>query len=347
MNRSTQIWVGVVVLAGLAGAVYYKSEQDKKIGTASTTSADLPEMKVDSDGVDKISITNTDKPEIVLEKKGDKWEMTKPVQAPANQANVKSVLDNLKDLKAKEVIFEKPTDDMKKENNFEPSKGVAIKVWKGGDKKADYVFGKSGSRGQLAMVEGKPSIYAVNGYSSYLYAREPKGFRETEIFKFEDANVVNWSIEKKDGTLSFTKNGDKWAGTYKDKAIERFDEEKVKDALRALKSLNADDFGDGKSVADTGLDKPESTVTINLKDNAGKYILRVGKTATGTSRFAMKSDNDTIYVIPQWTADWTVAEPSKFQKPVDAGAPAASGKPGMPPGMPGMPPGMGADPHGH
>ena len=41
--------------------------------------------------------------------------------------------------------------------------------------------------------------------------------------------------------------------------------------LKAYKGLNADDFGDGKSLADTGLDKPEATVTIALKDGAGKY----------------------------------------------------------------------------
>lgn len=339
MNRNTQIWVGVVVLAGLAGAVYYKAKEDQKIGTVSTTSADLPEIKVDSE-IDKISIKNAEKPEIVLVKKDDKWFLEKPVEAPANQANVKSLLDNLKDLKTKEVIFATPSDDIKKDNNFEPDKAVHVIAWKGDDKKTDLVFGKSGSRGQLAMVEGKPAIYAVSGYSSYLYAREPKGFRESEIFKFDDANVANWSIEKKDGTLSFTKNDDKWSGTYKDRPIERLDEEKVKDALRALKNLNAEDFGDDKTLADTGLDKPESTVTINLKDNAGKYVLKVGNTATGTSRYVVKADSDTIYVISQWTSDWTVADVSKFQKPADAGAPAASAKSASAATPP-------TDPHGH
>ena len=40
---------------------------------ATTTSADLPEIKAPDD-IDKISITNADKGEIVLEKKGDKWD---------------------------------------------------------------------------------------------------------------------------------------------------------------------------------------------------------------------------------------------------------------------------------
>src|SRR5512142_3207987 len=108
MERSTQLWIGVVVLAALGGAVYKVSKDDATKGSSTTTtSADLPEIKA-SDDIDKISITNADKGEIVLEKKGTgpdaKWEVTKPLVAPANQANVKQLLDNMKELKAKEVI---------------------------------------------------------------------------------------------------------------------------------------------------------------------------------------------------------------------------------------------------
>lgn len=354
MERSTQLWIGVVVLAALGGAVYKVSKDDATKGSSTTTtSADLPELKTPED-VDKITIENADKGEVVLEKKGDKWELTKPVVAPANQANVKQLIDNMKDLKAKEVIAAAPSEDQKKEFLFEKEKSVHVVAYKGAEKKLDASFGKSGARGQMAMVEGKPGIYTVGGYSSYLYAREVKGWRDTEILKFDDANASQITITNKNGELSFTK-GDKWAGTFKGKPIANFDEEKVKDLARAFKSLNAEDFGDGKAPADTGLDSPEATVTISLKDNAGKYVVNVGKTSTGTSRYAQKDGNDTVYVIPQYTADWALAEPSKFAKPKDAGADAGKGGPSpmaMPPGMPGMPPGMQMphgmpDPHGH
>lgn len=344
MNRSTQIWVGVVVLAGLAGAVFYKAKEDQKIGTAQTTNAEVPELKV-SDDVDKISVQNGDKPEVVLEKKGDAWEVVKPVQAKANQEAVKSIIGNLKDLKAKEVIVASADEPAKKEFDFTGNKPVHVMAWKGGDKKLDATFGKSGARGQMAMVDGKPGIYAVSGYSSYLYTREVKGFRDTEIFKFDDANVNGLSIENKNGNFSFTKEGDKWAGTFKGKPIERFDEDRVKDVLRSLKSLSADDFGDGKNPSELGLTEPESKVTVQLKDGAGKYVLKVGKVSSGTNHWAMKDGSDTIYSILGYQADWTLADVSKFQKPLDGGA-GDAGKKGGGPEMIGMPPGMG-DPHGH
>ena len=64
----------------------------------------------------------------------------------------------------------------------------------------------------------------------------------------------------------------------------------MKDMLRTYKSLNAEDFGDGKSLADTGLERPESTVTIDLKDGAGKYVLLIGNVSTGTNRWAKRAD---------------------------------------------------------
>ena len=49
MERNTQIWIGVVVLAALGGAVYYKAKEDQKIGTSQTTSADLPDLATPAD----------------------------------------------------------------------------------------------------------------------------------------------------------------------------------------------------------------------------------------------------------------------------------------------------------
>jgi hypothetical protein len=322
VSRDKQIGIGLVVLAALGGLVYRQQKVDSAKGSASEASASLPTIST-SDDVTKVSLKNGDKPEVVLEKKGDKWVVTKPLEAAANQQNVKSLLENFKDLKVKEVIASNGTDDLKKSYELDADKAMHVVAWKDADKKLDLFFGKSGGRGEIMMVEGKPAIYAASGYSSYLYSREVKGWRDTDIFKFEDTNAVQFTIENKNGAFSFTK-GEKWAGTFKGHAIERFDEEKVKDALRTFRSLSADDFGDGKTPADTGLDTPEATVTVTLKDNAGKYVLKVGKVSTGTSRYAQKDGEATVYTIASYAADFALAEESKFQAAKDAGVPVAA-----------------------
>jgi hypothetical protein len=199
-------------------------------------------------------------------------------------------------------------------------------AYKGDEKKVDELFGKSGAAGQLVMLTDKPdAVWAAKGYSSYLYTKEAKDFRDKELFKFDDANVTHVLITNTHGELSFTK-GDKWAATFNKKAITRLDEEKVRDMLRAYKALNADDFGDGKSLAETSLDKPEATVTIELKDGAGNYRLAIGKVSTGTSRWAKRPEDDTIYQIGNYPSDFVTSDVTKYQSATDAGAPDAGKK---------------------
>ncbi|CAN5605463.1 hypothetical protein BH09MYX1_BH09MYX1_52440 [soil metagenome] len=346
MDRNTKLIIGAVVLAGASAWFYTSYKKDSQLGSTAAK-PDLPELKGEGD-VDKISLTNGDKGEVVLEKKGDKWMITKPVSALANQGNVKSLLDNMKELKITDTAVVNATDDIKKTYEVDATKGVHVIAWKGTDKKVDATFGKTGGLGDSVIVPGHSDIYLAKGYSGWMYGREIKDWRDREIFKFDDANVTNVTLVNATGAFAFVKAADKWTGTLKDKPIPRFDAEKVKSMLVTFKTLNADDFGDGKPAAETGLDAPEATITIQGKD--GLFVLKLGKTQTGAARYAMKDPDPTIYVVGPVIGEWAMAPVDKFQQPLDGGAKdAAPAEPmGMPPGM--MPPGMmppGMMPPGH
>jgi hypothetical protein len=306
MKTEQKIYAALALLALAAGGLYLTNKSNKEAlagHSATAASADLPSISVPKDDVEKVTkleVKNADKTSVTLEKKGDEWVVTAPVQAKANTANVRSILDNLKDLKVKESIDK--GEDTYKQYELNDEKGVHVVAWKGADKALDMYFGKSGSRGQMGRVTGKPGVFIVGGYQSYLYTREVKNWRETSILKFEDANVVSADVTNKNGVFSFSKNADKWAASYtkrdKDgkldkepqKKWEKFDEAKVKDMLRAYKTLTAEDFADDK--ADTGLaaaDKEGGVLHIKLKDNAGDITVKVGKTSKGQSRYAIRT----------------------------------------------------------
>lgn len=348
MDRQTKIIIGVLVLGGLSYGAYSQIKKDQNVGKA-VAKPDLPELK-GTDDVDKITI-KSEKGEIELEKKGAAWQLVKPVVAQANQTNVKSLLDNMKEIKVDEVVANDADDALKKQYELDDAKGVHVVTSKGGEKKLDATFGKSGGRGNMVMLPGNKAIFAAKGYSGWMYAREAKDWRDKEIFKFDDANASAVTISNPNGEFVFAKDGDKWTGKLKGKAIERLDEEKVKDAVRAMKNLLADDFADGKPDADTGLGAPEGTLAVSLKDGS-KYTLYAGKTSTGENRYAKKEGDGTIFVIGSWPAGFVMANVDKFQKSLDGGgAPKHDDHEGMGmppgmmmPGMPGMPPGM---PPGH
>ncbi len=342
----------LLVVGGLAG---WQMSRDSKKGAA-RTAADMPKLE-GSDDVDTIKLTAPEKDgkqtEVVLEKKGETWVMVKPVAYAANQASVKSLVDNLKEVKVSDVIADTATDEQKKSFELEDKKAVHVVASKGGATKVDWLFGKGGGRGQMMMIAGQKGVYAASNYSSWLYSKEVKGWRDSEILKLEEEKITGLSVTNSHGEFVFVKDANAkekaWDGKFKGSKITRFDAKKVEDAVRAFKGLSADDFADGKTDADAGLDKPEAVVVLTDKDGT-KATVRVGKVATGTNRYAKKDGSDTVFVIASWPADWATGDETKYQEPLPSkdkkdgkdakDAPAPMGMPGgMPPGHPGMPPG--------
>jgi Domain of unknown function (DUF4340) len=326
LSRQNLIIVGVVVFGVLAFFVYKRAKTEEESYKPKAAAKELPTLAVPDD-IDKISITNGDKPEIVAHKVPgqngvpDKWEIDKPVAAAAGDASAfKSLVDNLKELKMDSQVNLVLDEGVKKDKQLDPEHAVHVVAYKGDEKKLDALFGKSGAVGQLMMLPDRPSdVFAVKGFSSYLYTKDLKNFRDRELLKFDDGAVSQVQIHDKAGDFSFTK-GDKWAGTLKGQPIPKFDEEKVKELLKAYKALSAEDFADDKKPADAGLEPPEAIVTITLRDNAGKYTLKVGKVSTGVLRYAMKDGDSTMFVVGTNAGDWATAELSKFQMSSDAGA---------------------------
>ncbi len=344
MSRDKLIIVGVVVLGLLGFLVYQQTKKDESLGQPTVATKDYPVVSAPED-VDKISITNGDKGEVVLQKEPGPagadadggadgvWKLVKPVAAMANQQTAKDIVANLKKLKVDSQVNLKLDDEVKKDKNLDALHGVHVVAWKGADKKVDETFGKSGPVGQLVMVAAQPDkVWAIStkedAYSAYLYTKDAKDYRDKEIFKFDDANVASVTITNSHGTLSFTK-GDKWVGTLDKKDIPNFSEDKLKDMLKTYKALSADDFGDNKTLADTGLDKPDATLSIVLKDGAGKYDLLLGKTATGSNHWAKRPGDEAIFQLTPSTSDWLSSDASKFAAAADAGAPEGGPKVSM------------------
>ena len=317
LTSENKIYAALAVLALLGGGVYLTQTQQRKEQERLTkpgAGANLPDFKVSAEDVEKITkieIKNADKSTVTLEKTDDKWRVTKPVDYAANQANVKSVLDNLKEFKTKELID--PNAAAYGEYGLDDAKAVHVVAFKGTDKAADLYFGKSGGRGQMVRKGGVEGVYALSGYSSYQYTREVKNWRDNELLKFDEAAPTRIDLKNENGDFVFKKEGETWDATQKNQKIDRYDESKVKDLVRAFKALSAEDFADQKSDADTGLDKPVATLTITLKE--GEPIkLAFGKTASGESRYLRKQGTSQVFIVSSWAAGWATAKVDKFQK---------------------------------
>jgi hypothetical protein len=329
MKQEQKLMATGVVLAALLGGVYVVRKGEEKDAQAHSVTAakDLPSIKVDKeklDKIDKLEIKNKDKDAVTLVKKDDKWVLDKPLAAEANQSNVDSLIKNLEKIEVKALIAQ-GTEQYEKYELTDDS-AVHVVAYAGADKLLDAYFGKGGSRGQMSRIAGTDAVYAVKGYSSYLYGREVKNWRNNEVLKFEDKNVVAVEIENKHAKYSFSKNDESWSaslfkrgdsGKLAGKAAtwDEFEPKKVGDMLRAYKNLRSTDFA--AKDADSGVDAAATeggVVKISLKDDGGEHILKVGKSQEGSNRYLAKEGDETVYVVSSWAADWATAEPTKFQK---------------------------------
>ncbi len=340
LSTENKLYISLGVLAVLGGALFLQNKKEAAEAQSYTLSgqaAALPKLELSDDDLKKVDKITISKPagdagasvDVELTKNGEDWKLSKPVSAAANQANVKSLLDNLKTLKVTELIDSSKTNYGKFE--LSDDKALHAVFSKGNGVALDVYFGESGGRGQMTRIAGKDGVYATKGYSSYLYARDVKGWRDMTLLKFEDPDVTNVTIDNEHGSFAFvydkgktTKNEfkpvkDGAAGPIKD-----YDESKLVDLLRAYKALSADNFAEaGKTDADVGLDKPLATLVIAFKDGAKREI-KFGATSEGQSHWAKLSGSDSIWSISSWATEWAMAEPKKFQK----AAPADDKKPG-------------------
>lgn len=327
MEQQNKLYV-VGALLVVAGGLLVVQRQGKQADEAAHSSAglaaSLPQLDLTTDKVatvDTIALSRPGKDgeprlDVVLKKTGEeKWSLAKPISATANASNVKSLLDNLPKLKLTEEITS-ASDDYER---WEVTDDKALKATfsKGEEKVFEVFFGANGSRGQMTRLPGQDGVYAVKGFSKWLYERDVKGWRNKSMFKFDEKEVVKLGIENEHGRFSFEKDGASWRGQFSKKGalanIKDFQPSKVDDLLRSYKSLAAMDFGDSKTTADVGLETPAATVRIELVGGKALHVLKLGGEAEGSNRWAQTNASEQIYAISSWSADWATAELSKFQ----------------------------------
>lgn len=353
-SKMTQIYVGLGLCAVLGGLYYMQTKKEKATTNSSATTASstsVPQIKVVPEEVDRLVIKAKDKPEVVLEKKGTEWTMVQPVAgAKIVKATVDEVLNGLKAMTFKDSIAK--GQDKYAGYDLIDGKGIHVVASKGGGAVADVWFGSSAGRGQLARIANDEAVYVVGGAFAYTFDKGPKEFRDKKVWDLAKDNVTAVEVKDAKGALVFTKNaapapaapgadaaptdasapttGDAgadagpppaWTGTFNGAPIAGLEIPKIDDLLNAFAmggTLNADDFGDGKSDAETGLAGPDATtITFRLKDG-GVATVTLGK-SDGAMRFARKQGDTTVFLLGAGPAAWAEVGLDKFAPPPPAG----------------------------
>ena len=346
MNLSPKIYAAVPAI--VIGGGFYLWQLKPGAQVVESLPEVLPNIalsKADAGRITKIELTSPDANDksqiraIAIERENQDWELTFPLKTRASTSKVEALIDNLENLHLWEVI-DRGT-GLYDQYDLSDAKALHIVAWKGAEKAIDAYCGRTSTHGQFVRLAGKDGIFAlVNwgqvGYQGFLYTRDLRSWRETSILRFDEAAAIQVEIANRNGLFLFSRKSDKWEGSFTKRGRNgnlgrpegewaRFDESKVRDLLRAYRSLSADDFGDEGEKSDSGVDLAEKTggiVRIRFGGKASDLTIRVGKLANRTTRWAIKDSrwaireggDGTLYALAPWTAAWATADVTKFEK---------------------------------
>jgi hypothetical protein len=268
---------------------------------------------------------------VTLERRGGGWALTAPIAGEASRAAVEETIRNLgtlhlwKQLDAGTRYYG--------QYDLTDEKAMRITAWVGARKAVDLFCGKGAQEGQLVRLPDRDGMFALvnwgpQGYAGFLFTRALRDWRESAIFRFDEAEVAAIEIRNRGGVLRFERHDGGWAATRArpggtPQPWTKFDAAKIAQLLRDMRALSADDFTDGVSHADAGVDDAERTggVLRIERRSSGPLTLRVGALAHDDTRFGLRDarwatkdgGDQTLYVLSPYTSGWALADSHKFE----------------------------------
>ena len=260
-------------------------------------------------GVDKDAITGIDLvfPDREIElKKGDQgWRLVKPVDAPADDTTVKSLVNTLADAEVQRTLDEAPQDPAAFGLD-KPSPLVKLSV-KSGAEPPPIAVGKNTAIGAKSYVRkgDEPKLYLTTSSLQYGLNKQAKDLRDKQLVTFLDDDVQRVDIASGGQTTTLARKGkDGWVVQPGDQPA---DPTEVRSYLSTLRSTRATDFPDDApaDLGKYGLDQPRLTVTLATgKDGTETQTLILGAEGTqGTQKlvYAKRGSQPTIYAVGDWT----------------------------------------------
>ncbi len=307
MGRLVSTLAMVLVLAGLAGYIYYGG----KSSTDSATTKEKAFGTVASDDIEEVRIALNEEMPARLTKANGAWKLVEPAPADADATELSSITGGLSSLDIERVVDEKPADLA--QYGLAPARiDVSFKV-KGQPAEKRILLGdKTATGGDLyAKLPDSPRVFLVSSFVESTFKKDPFSLRDKTILKVDRSKVDGFIASACTTTLEFAKNGSDWAIVKPIAA--RADFGAVEGAIERLASANmqgitADSASDLKQY---GLDQPTATMTV--KSGSSSATLTLGKTDNAVV-FARDASRPLIFTVAPTLRDDVIKPVGEFRR---------------------------------
>ena len=303
MMKTRQLLVATIVLAALAGTLYWSNHRkpatDSVSASSSTTSSKV--VALTQDDISKLEVKKKGGDDVVLTRSGPAgWKITSPKPLVADQETVSTILYDLSPMDGATLIDDKAT-DLKQFGLADPAAQVTATEKDG--KSQTVLLGDDNPTGDAsyAMLAGESKVYTVPKNTKANLDKDLKDLRDKRLMPVDFDKISSIEVNGGKLHLSFASTGGRW--TVKSPADLRGDTSKLETIVEKLRTSTMD-----PSTADAEVKKDASlyasgapVATIKATDAGGSEELQIRKSKDGY--YAKTTAMDGVYKVPNELGD--------------------------------------------
>ena len=276
--RTGGLLIAAVVLAGLAGGLYWsnKTEAAKAAKPSSTDTTPKVLSLTDAD-IKKIDLKKKGGDETVLDKNNaGKWQITAPKEYGVDQDAASQLVSSVSTVTSDRVVEDKAS-DLGQYGLNAPSLEVTVTTKDGKSKKLLIGDDTPTGSGAYVMLAGDPRVFTIASYTKTGFDKTEKDLRDKRLLTFDQDKLTRVELAGKKQTIEFGRSKDQWE-IVKPKPL-RADGLQVEELIRKLKDAKMDlsiSDEDAKKAA-TAFGSGTPVATVKLTDQSGTQEIQVRK----------------------------------------------------------------------
>lgn len=233
-------------------------------------------------------------PEILLEKDPDQtWRVVKPMEVPADQNEVQSLLSSLHTMRVERVVEEKAR-DLTIYGLDHPEVKVSLKLQ---DHEEHLWFGHAAPIGSTVYVmrAGEDKVLLTDDFYKKGLTKTVLDLRRKNVLLFEPHQIQSVKLQYSGKAYGLSKENEKW--WIKEPRVYRADDDEVMDLLNRLERLKAKDFVDvpGPRLLKS-LQKPRFKAELQ-KEGGEQVSLSIYPSEVQQQAYAVTDLSHPIYMI--------------------------------------------------
>ena len=276
--RSGGLLIAAVVLAGLAGGLYWSNKTEAAKAAKPVSSDTTPKILSLTDAdIKKIDLKKKDGSDTALEKNNaGKWQMTAPKAYGVDQDAASQLVSSVASVTSDRVVEDKAS-DLSQYGLNAPALELTVTTKDGKSKKLLIGDDTPTGSGAYVALAGDPRVFTIASYTKTGFDKTDKDLRDKRLLTFDQDKLTSVELASQKQTVEFGRNKDQWQ-IVKPKPL-RADGLQVEELIRKLKDAKMDlaisDEDAKKAAAAFASGTP--VATVKLTDQSGTQEIQVRK----------------------------------------------------------------------